>query len=329
VLFYGRSYGRSSAGGGSSEKREEEERLMLWLEQSAKGQLVLTSVRLLAVFCGDRRSLMDRAFRHFAFRPGLRQLWLGHNWYSDGSVPCEVSIDLIRAVSDASKPDDGRCDSSGNTTSNDQGQQNCDADRDVGHPFAELEELFITILAQAMKPLATLLPSIISLSVVIRDGAAAGAAAGVLPPCASLRQLQVLRLYFDDNTHVPRIHFSTLQALPELRELSIRAGSAPCVNDDHLASVLRAMPRLRSLLLQLTMLRLSLSALRGVGLACPKLRRLDYPSAADLAAVLDNAQPAPLFPALEMLTLKEIVYGDLADLQGDEHTDERSVCFSR
>jgi hypothetical protein len=330
LLLYGRPL--DSADDGDEEgsdgrmNAEVENRLFLWLVQASYGSPELTSVRLISIFCGNDRFLLNRVFRHFAFSPRLRQLWLGNEKFNAGS---EVSEELLQKLArEAGSLNDGSHGSSGRRSSRKQAPPSVDLALSSGRrPFAELLDLLITVRSRAMRPLAALLPAVTILSAVISDVASTGVAERVLPACAALPLLQILRLRLSHRTSVPPASFRALRALTQLRELSIVAGSAEHVEDDDLAYVLRAMPHLRTLVLRIPTLGLSMTALRAVGAACPTLRRLDFPTRIDLAATFSDEQTVPLFRALEFLSLGgptvNEVYNDLFEVEGPEFGDER------
>ncbi len=131
----------------------------------------------------------------------------------------------------------------------------------------------------------------------------------------------MLRLWLGSAAEVPPASFGTLKALTQLRELSIEAGEAHDITDAHLSGVLLSMPRLQTLTLDFAMPRLTLSAPLVVGMACPKLRRLRYPSEVEFAAVLDDVMLAPLFLALEYLCIEETIPSGDRNLNGEGEND--------
>ncbi len=302
ILFYGRHYHNGNkVDKCCTDGSEEEERLLQWLKTSAP---LLTSVRLLDVFrnSSSDTSPIGRAFRHLVYRPGLQQLWLGKT--SSGPFPENdfVRHSVIQALAETTRSAHSSHKSGRHRFYDDEGNAKW------GLPFVDLEDLYITIQSHAMQPLVTLLPSVTCLSVKIIDRTVAGIAARVLPPCSLLPQLKVLRLRLGCHTELSHSSFDTLKALTQLRELSIEASEAPAMTEAHLTRVLRCMPCLRTLTLRFEITRLTLSALLVVGKACPKLRRLDYPSDVDLAVVLDDVMLAPLFPAIETLFMGRTIF---------------------
>jgi hypothetical protein len=168
--------------------------------------------------------------------------------------------------------------------------------------FARLRNLSVTIDSSSMQPLATLLSSVTRLSVALRHtwDDFEVTAIRACSPIATLPQLRQLRIDFGDFTLVPAAALRALHTLKQLRVLDLGPGDAHDTTDDDIAALLRALPRLVELGVDLAMRNASDEVLRVVGESNALLQRLTWRGPRNLRRALVNAAREPLFPCLEV-----------------------------
>jgi hypothetical protein len=174
-------------------------------------------------------------------------------------------------------------------------------------PLAQLKRLSMTIVFDAMRPLALLLTGVDCLSIDVLDGAEpdketdSAEVFRVFQPIGTLRKLRVLRVILPMCSPLSAADLQALHPLIHLREVHLSGDCAEAVRDSDFEALLRALPRLSTLELDFSLPRLSSEGLRVVASAGPQLRRLFFNVSIDLAVALSHHRLGPLLPSLESL----------------------------
>jgi hypothetical protein len=262
---------------------------------------MLSSVKLCELFNGSMASLADDAFRHFALRDDLEQLWLG-------KYPCYMDM----VVSEAAINNIATCGSRGV----------CDAEYLYRHgrfqlvprirsngrrPFEQLRDLLVAVACErSVTLLAPFLVSLTHLSLSVGRAEAWNISdEEILQSLSTLENLQHLKLKLGGLSAFTGAGLVHLRSLTQLQVLQLDAAQPSRFNNSHLATLLTSLPCLRSLGLHINLKSPWYQAVKVIGENCPRLRclflRSPYP--ADLATIFDSHCHAPLFPYLEILGL--------------------------
>jgi hypothetical protein len=280
------------------------DRFVGWLAQVPNVAPLLTSVRLTSVLYG---SALARAFCLLALLDGLEELWLNRDVYSyrESGDGLQEAIEYMVAFYDGDGGiETGRLYESHNHSIQSRREPNPQPEplQIQRRPFARLKRLSITIDFTAMRPLALLLSAVTRLTIIVpRKSNDDAAVWQIFEPLGTLRQLRALRVHLDHDTTVAPANLRALHNLTNLGELDLTTGDANHVDDDDIASLLHALPRLVTLVLGMAMPAVSDGLLRTVGEALPQLRWLHLAVDVNLAGTLRQSRQTPLFPLLEIL----------------------------
>ena len=172
--------------------------------------------------------------------------------------------------------------------------------------FNNLRFLSIDIFSTAVPQLVTLIKSVTSLSLTVRND-------GICPLLyvSSLVNLQELNIRYTDSAQEvvwQSTHFRTLSKLKNLRKLMIRTGSitidCPTLTDADFISIFVDMKELQKLAF-IVNCNLSETAITSLGKHCPQLISLHISGIYDLHCWRNVA--SPIFPKLQHLTLGKVV----------------------
>jgi hypothetical protein len=297
---------------------ETERRLLAWLSHKPYVAPLLETVRLFDVFCSEGTTFVNDAFQMFAWRKGLKQLWLGSN--------CDlfqeaVSLATIEALLSAMHCSSGGSQAVGSRRLDPHHQAQEGRPLAPCRPFKTLEELAINLASPAsVRPLTVLVPTLMRLYIDMgrTDPYASDTEAplSIFPSLRSLPLLQVLHLVLPYRTHISSADLRVLHDLTKLRELCLRVGTTEeDVTDDEVVALLRALPRLRVLGLSLFLPGVSQSVFSAIGTAQPFLRQLTLEHPKQRLPALSHNDARPLFPHLEALELAPPI-----PMQNDLHT---------
>jgi hypothetical protein len=288
---------------------ETERRLLAWPSHRPYAAPLLQTVRLFDVFCSEGTTFVNDAFQSFAWRKGLKQLWLGSNCDSHQGPVSLATIETLLSATDYDRSE-SHAFNLGHSDSHHQAQRG--RPLPGRRPYEDLEELAINLASPApLPPLVMLVPKLMRLYLDMgrTDQYAVDdeTPPSIFPTLKSLPQLHVLHVVLPYGTRILSADLRELHGLTKLRELCLRVGTADDdITDDEVVALLRALHRLRVLGLSIYLPGVSQSVFSAIGMAQPFLRQLTLEHPKQLLPAPNHNEAhgeRPLFPHLEALEL--------------------------